>query len=69
MDAWGGIIGAMKTDGKSTPYRDSDRFFANSHPAALLQQYVESIFSLLNIVWLDQNRSDALMRASMGVIG
>jgi importin subunit beta-1 len=41
----------------------------NQAPAALLQQYVEPIFSLLNIVWLDQNRSDALMRASMGVIG
>lgn len=53
MDAWGGIIGAMKVGGKTD----------------LLQPYVESIFSLLNIVWLDQNRSDALMRSSMGVIG
>ncbi|TAQ89883.1 hypothetical protein B7494_g1838 [Chlorociboria aeruginascens] len=53
MDAWGGIIGAMKSDGKTQ----------------LLQPYVESIFSLLNIVWLDQNKSDALMRSSMGVIG
>lgn len=53
MDAWGGIIGAMKESGKTD----------------LLQPYVESIFSLLNIVWLDQNRSDALMRSSMGVIG
>jgi importin subunit beta-1 len=53
MDAWGGIIGAMKSSNK-TP---------------LLQPYVESIFALLNTVWLDQNRSDALMRASMGVIG
>lgn len=24
---------------------------------------------MLNIVWVDQNRSDALMRSSMGVIG
>jgi importin subunit beta-1 len=53
MDAWGGIIGAMKSGGKTT----------------LLTPYVESIFSLLNIVYLDQNRSDALMRSSMGVIG
>jgi importin subunit beta-1 len=53
MDAWGGIIGAMKAGDKT----------------GLLQPYVESIFSLLNIVWLDQNRSDALMRSSMGVIG
>jgi importin subunit beta-1 len=69
MDAWGGIIGAMKTDGKSMLYRHGDQSFTELCPAALLQQYVESIFSLLNIVWLDQNRSDALMRASMGVIG
>jgi len=53
MDAWGGIIGAMKAGNKT----------------ALLQPYVESIFSLLNTVWLDQNRSDSLMRSSMGVIG
>ncbi|PSS21956.1 hypothetical protein M430DRAFT_57350 [Amorphotheca resinae ATCC 22711] len=53
MDAWGGIIGAMKAGNKT----------------ALLQPYVESIFQLLNIVWLDPNRSDALMRSSMGVIG
>ncbi|TVY27006.1 Importin subunit beta-1 [Lachnellula hyalina] len=53
MDAWGGIIGAMKAGDKT----------------ALLHPYVESIFHLLNIVWLDQNKSDALMRASMGVIG
>jgi importin subunit beta-1 len=42
---------------------------ANLFPAPLLQPYVESIFHLLNIVWLDQNKSDALMRASMGIIG
>ncbi|KAH6667516.1 armadillo-type protein [Halenospora varia] len=53
MDAWGGIIGAMKSGEKT----------------ALLAPYVESIFSLLNIVFIDQNRSDALMRSSMGVIG
>jgi importin subunit beta-1 len=71
MDAWGGIIGAMKTDGKSTYtcILSRDQSLTKRLPAALLQQYVESIFSLLNIVWLDQNRSDALMRASMGVIG
>jgi importin subunit beta-1 len=69
MDAWGGIIGAMKTDGKSMSYHHGDQPFTKQCVAALLQPYVESIFSLLNIVWLDQNRSDALMRASMGVIG
>ncbi|KAG9230489.1 armadillo-type protein [Amylocarpus encephaloides] len=53
MDAWGGIIGAMKSGGKT----------------GLLQPYVDSIFTLLNTISLDQNRSDALMRSSMGVIG
>lgn len=70
MDAWGGIIGAMKASSKSR-FRHIVclRTAANTPPASLLQGYVESIFSLLNIVWLDQNRSDALMRSSMGVIG
>jgi len=53
MDAWGGIIGAMKGSGKTE----------------LLQPYVESIFGLLNIVWVDQNRTEGLLRSSMGVIG
>jgi importin subunit beta-1 len=53
MDAWGGIIGAMKTSGKT----------------AILQPYVQSIFELLNSIANDANRSEALMRASMGVIG
>jgi len=53
MDAWGGIIGAMKTSNKTN----------------VLQPYVESIFALLNSIANDPNRSEALMRASMGVIG
>ncbi|CAG8980502.1 hypothetical protein HYALB_00012612 [Hymenoscyphus albidus] len=53
MDAWGGIIGAMKAGEKT----------------ALLSTYVESIFTLLNVVYLDQNKSDALLRSAMGVIG
>ncbi|OLN96544.1 Importin subunit beta-1 [Colletotrichum chlorophyti] len=53
MDAWGGIIGAMKTGNKTSA----------------LQQYVPSIFQLLNMIASDMNRSEALMRASMGVIG
>ncbi|KAK2039250.1 ARM repeat-containing protein [Colletotrichum somersetense] len=53
MDAWGGIIGAMKAGNKT----------------AALQQYVPSIFQLLNMIASDMNRSEALMRASMGVIG
>ncbi|KFY15722.1 hypothetical protein V492_01794 [Pseudogymnoascus sp. VKM F-4246] len=53
MDAWGGIIGAMKS----------------SEQSALLSPYVESIFQLLNGVYIDQNRSEGLMRSAMGVIG
>ncbi|KAL2021008.1 hypothetical protein VTK56DRAFT_7782 [Thermocarpiscus australiensis] len=53
MDAWGGIIGAMKTSGKTD----------------VLRPYVQSIFELLNSIANDSNRSEALMRASMGVIG
>ena len=37
--------------------------------AQLLQPYVEPIFQLLHIVWQDQNRSEGLLRSSMGVIG
>ncbi|KAK4133361.1 ARM repeat-containing protein [Trichocladium antarcticum] len=53
MDAWGGIIGAMKTSGKT----------------GVLQPYVQSVFELLNTIANDANRSEALMRAAMGVIG
>ena len=69
MDAWGGIIGAMKSGDKSKSTTSSYITITNRIIAMLLRPYVESIFSLLNIVWLDQNRSDALMRSSMGVIG
>ncbi|KAH6651801.1 armadillo-type protein [Truncatella angustata] len=53
MDAWGGIIGAMKISNKTQA----------------LQPYVQSIFQLLNLISQDMNRSEALMRSSMGVIG
>ncbi|KAI0487261.1 armadillo-type protein [Xylaria cf. heliscus] len=53
MDAWGGIIGAMKISGKTEN----------------LQPYVQSIFQLLNIIAQDMNRSESLMRSAMGVIG
>jgi importin subunit beta-1 len=53
MDAWGGIIGAMKSSGKT----------------AVLKPYVEHIFHLLNAIATDLNRNEALLRASMGVIG
>ncbi|KAL1885346.1 karyopherin Kap95, partial [Ceratocystis pirilliformis] len=54
MDAWGGIIPAMKASGKATS----------------LQPYVESIFALLNSIATNYlNRSEPLLRSSMGVIG
>lgn len=53
MDAWGGIIGAMKISGKTQA----------------LQPYVQSIFQLLNIIAQDMNRTESLMRSAMGVIG
>ncbi|KAH7316620.1 armadillo-type protein [Stachybotrys elegans] len=52
-DAWGGIIGAMKVSGKTQA----------------LQPYVAAIFQLLNVIANDQNRTEALMRSAMGVIG
>ncbi|KAJ4360452.1 karyopherin Kap95 [Didymosphaeria variabile] len=53
MDAWDGIIVAMKSSGKTQ----------------LLVQYLDSIFELLRIVQLDSNRTEALLRSSCGVIG
>jgi importin subunit beta-1 len=53
MDAWGGIIGAMKASQKTQA----------------LQQYVPTIFNLLSIIAEDINRSEPLMRACMGVVG
>lgn len=71
MDAWGGIIGAMKTSEKSKSTSLSlSRNHANTDFAAeILQAYVGSIFELLNVIANDINRSEALMRATMGVIG
>lgn len=37
--------------------------------AQALQPFVQSIFQMLNIISQDMNRSEALMRSSMGVIG
>lgn len=42
---------------------------AYPHPGQLLQPYVETIFQLLNAIYQDPNRSEALLRTSMGVIG
>ena len=53
MDAWDGVVVAMKTGGKTQ----------------LLEPYIEPVFTLLKSVYEDQNRSEPLMRSSMGVIG
>ncbi len=74
MDAWGGIIGAMKSSGKSrdtlsTKFAQIDDFANVVVTANILQPYVPTIFELLNSIANDTNRSEALMRSSMGVIG
>jgi importin subunit beta-1 len=53
MDAWDGIIIAMMVGEKSS----------------LLNPHVEQIFGLIHSVYNDQNRSEPLLRSSMGVIG
>ncbi|KXT12569.1 hypothetical protein AC579_2091 [Pseudocercospora musae] len=53
MDAWSGIVMALRSSQKQQ----------------LLQPYVESIFQLLNSVYSDPNRTEALLRSSMGVVG
>ncbi|KAF2461787.1 importin subunit beta-1 [Lineolata rhizophorae] len=53
MDAWDGAIVAMMTSGKQQN----------------LAEYVPAIFQLLNVVYSDPNRSEALLRSSMGVLG
>lgn len=53
MDAWAGAIMAMKLSGK----------------ADVLKPFIDSIFRLLHLVFQDQNRSEGLLRSSMGVIG
>ena len=72
MDAWGGVIEAMRHDGKGKTESESmsRRTHADIGDAAnLLQPYIESIFSLLHTVYQDVNRTEALLRSSMGVVG
>lgn len=72
MDAWGGIIGAMKASSKSMCFflrNYIGRGYADRVQAQSLQQYVPSIFQLLGLIASDMNRSESLMRAAMGVIG
>lgn len=64
MDAWGGIIGAMKQSGKTQVLLE--KLDPNTEGSASI---VELIFRTLNLVASDANRSEGLMRSSMGVIG
>jgi importin subunit beta-1 len=70
MDAWGGIVMAMRAGNKSLFASNiavdvvTDQLTAN-----LLQPFIDSIFGLLHTVYQDPNRTEALLRSSMGVIG
>ena len=71
IDAWGGIIGAMKSSSKSTHPPESPllRTLCSQPIAQVLQPHVNSIFQLLGLIASDLGRSESLMRACMGVIG
>lgn len=53
MDAWDGCIVAMKSSNKTN----------------LIVPYLDSIFDLLRTIQQDNNRTEALLRSSCGVIG
>ncbi len=71
MDAWGGIIIAMKSDGRSGSCGKTLRrnIITNGCIVGKLSPYIDSIFQLLGIVAHDQNKSEPLLRSAMGVIG
>jgi importin subunit beta-1 len=71
MDAWGGIIGAMKASNKSkfSAKESEDDAAVDVALAEPLKPFVNSVFQLLSMIANDQSRSESLMRASMGVIG
>ena len=72
MDAWGGIVMALRAGNKGKPTENEgveSVLHADNVAANLLQPYVESIFQLLQTVYNDPNRTEALLRSSMGVVG
>jgi importin subunit beta-1 len=71
MDAWGGIIIAVRTSQKRKEPIDSPHLLRmlNFCLEQLIQPYVDSIFQLLQSVYADPNRTEALLRSSMGVVG
>jgi importin subunit beta-1 len=68
MDAWSGIILAMKQGkGKCDQLQSIAR--TDRSTAQALTPYIESIFQLLGLVAQDGNRTEGLLRSAMGVIG
>ena len=70
MDAWDGAIIAMKSSDKSK-LRQHEIFVMKllTTIAQLLAPFVESVFSVLHTIHTDTNRTEALLRSCMGVIG
>ena len=68
MDAWSGAILAMKQT-KCKCYLSIFVLELTFLLAQLLTQFVEPIFHALNVVARDPNRSEALLRSAMGVVG
>ena len=66
MDAWAGAIIAMKSGNKGT--LQAYHYIADN-TADLLKPYMDHIFHLIHIVSQDQNRSEGLVRSTLGVIG
>lgn len=71
MDAWGGILLSYKGKPQSglLIYLVPRRQNADSIAVTQIQPFVESIFQLLHNISQEGNRSEGLMRSSMGVIG
>ncbi|BGP19924.1 hypothetical protein JCM10213_002282 [Rhodosporidiobolus nylandii] len=53
LEAYTGVVGAVKTGGKSD----------------LLLPYISSIFSFLHLVLTDQDRTDSILRSAIGLLG
>lgn len=69
MDAYGGIIIAMKSGGKRNYLQALDDNSTDILIANVLAPYVQSIFGFLSVVNADPNKTEGLMRAAMGVLG
>jgi importin subunit beta-1 len=71
MDAWGGIIIAVRSSQKRKKLISHQLITISltSFEEQLIQPYVDSIFQLLQSVYQDPNRTEALLRSSMGVVG